>query len=142
MSTVSEDSTSLVIDMTIDASIVLSALRGRLTTSLPDLDEDHQYDLQLVVTELVSNVLDHTAGIGRLRVYRSTVRCEITVEVDDTSTVRPVYGRSRLGDTRGRGIVVVDNVSNGWGTRELPHGGKTVYAMLRCSADVSAQFGT
>ncbi|SMC96868.1 ATP-binding protein [Lentzea albidocapillata] len=138
MTTVEEDSRSMVLDLLIEPGIVMSALRGQLTSRLRDLGEDHRYDVLLVVTELVSNVLDHTAGTGRLRVLRANAKCEITVEVDDTSESQPMYGRSRLGETRGRGIVVVDNLSLEWGTHPLPGGGKTVFASVRCGTDETA----
>jgi hypothetical protein len=82
----------------------------------------------------VSNVVDHTAGIGRLRVFRNRTPCEITIEVDDTSALPPVHGRSRLGGMRGRGIVVVGNLAREWGTRSLAGGGKTVFAAVSCRA--------
>jgi anti-sigma regulatory factor (Ser/Thr protein kinase) len=121
----------LVVDLSIDQDVVLSALRGHVGAALRDLGEDHSYDVLLVVSELVSNVLDHTAGTGRLRVLRSRVPCEISVEVDDSSILQPQRGRSRLGGGRGRGMVMVDHVSEKWGTR-LRAGGKTVFALIGC----------
>ena len=134
MTAVGEDSTSLVLDLAIECGVDLSLLRGRITGALSDVDEDDRYDVLLVVTELVSNVLDHTSGSGRLRLLRDEARGEITVEVDDSSPEGPVRGRSRFDGTRGRGIVMVDQVASDWGTRGLPGGGKTVHARLRCTA--------
>ncbi|MDX8141639.1 ATP-binding protein [Lentzea sp. BCCO 10_0061] len=126
--------TALAMDVPVRPGTTMSSLRRELTTALRDLDEDHLYDVQLVVTELVSNVLDHTpAGAGRLRIMRSQEPCLVTVEVDDESAVEPVYGRSRLGEYRGRGIVVVDNISREWGFRQREEGGKTVYALVDCT---------
>lgn len=82
MTTVGEDSVSVVVDLPIEPTITMSALRGHLATTLDDLGEDHRYDVLLVVTEPVSNVLDHTPGFGRLRVVRSRTPCEITIEPD------------------------------------------------------------
>ncbi|MFC3897068.1 ATP-binding protein [Lentzea rhizosphaerae] len=130
--TAGDSPAAIVLDLVVEPTINLSAMRGRLATALHDLGEDHLYDVVLVVTELVSNVLDHTPGTGRLRVFRHTTRCEITIEVDDRSPARPVHGHSRLGGTRGRGIVVVDNVAREWGIRPLPDGGKTVFASVPC----------
>lgn len=132
MTTVGENSTSVVLDLPIEPTSTVAELRVHLATALDALGEDHRYDVLLVMTELVSNVLDHTAGVGRLRVFRSRILCEITVEVDDTSALRPVHGRSRLGGMRGRGIVVVDKLAREWGTRSLPGGGKTVFATVGC----------
>ena len=140
MKTVDEDSKSLVLDSPVEPTIVMAELRGQLTSALADLGEDHVYDVLLVVTELVCNVLDHASGFGRLRVLRHATRCEVTVEVDDGSPVLPVRGRSRLGDLRGRGIVVVDNLAREWGTRPAA-GGKTVFAVVRCPEDGTARCG-
>lgn len=126
---------AMVLDLAVEPTINLSAVRGHIATALHDLGEDHLYDVVLVVTELVSNVLDHTPGTGRLRVFWHTTRCEITIEVDDQSPAQPVHGHSRLGGTRGRGIVVVDNLVREWGTRPLPDGGKTVFASVPCPDD-------
>lgn len=125
----------MVLDLAVEPATNLSAVRGHTATALHDLGEDHRYDVALVVTERVSNVLDHTPGTGRLRVFRHTTRCEITIEVDDRSPAQPVHGHSRLGGTRGRGIVVVDNVARDWGIRPLPDGGKMVFASVPCPDD-------
>jgi hypothetical protein len=123
----------LVLDVSVHPGVVVSVLRRDLTAALRGLGEDHLYDVLLVMTELVSNVLDHTPGVGRLRVLRSQVPCAVTVEVDDDSSAKPVYGRSRLpNDNRGRGIVVVDNLAKTWGTRWRAGGGKTVFASVCC----------
>ncbi|ANZ43225.1 hypothetical protein BBK82_33660 [Lentzea guizhouensis] len=113
--------------------MAMSALRRDLTTALHELGEDHLYDVQLVVTELVTNVLDHTPGSGRLRILHHVDPCAVTIEVDDESPVEPVYGRSRLGEHRGRGIVVVDKLSRDWGCRSRDGSGKTVFALVDCS---------
>jgi hypothetical protein len=126
-----QDARSPVVDLLIRRDAVMSALRGLVGAVLHDLGEQHSYDVLLVVTELVSNVLDHTAGTGRLRVFRSRVPCEISVEVDDCSSLRPLCGCSRLGGSRGRGMMMVDHVSSAWGTRARP-GGKTVFVLIRC----------
>ncbi|MEV6716258.1 ATP-binding protein [Lentzea sp. NPDC051208] len=113
--------------------VVVSALRRELTAALEGLGEDHLYDVLLVMTELVSNVVDHMPGAGRLRVLLSQVPCAVTIEVDHDSATQPVYGRSRLpNDNRGRGMVVVDNLADTWRTRPRTGGGKTVFASVSC----------
>jgi anti-sigma regulatory factor (Ser/Thr protein kinase) len=135
VTSVDEDHRSLVMTVSIEPIITTSAVREQIVTTLGDLGEDHRHDVLLVVTELVNNVLDHAGGTGQLRLRRSRVPCEIWIEVDDTSPSQPTQGRSRLSDTRGRGIVIVDNLSREWGTRPLPDGGKTVYALICCDGD-------
>ncbi|SEQ91078.1 Histidine kinase-like ATPase domain-containing protein [Lentzea xinjiangensis] len=124
--------TALVADLPVRPGLTMSALRRNLTSALTDIGEDHLYDVQLVVTELVTNVLDHAGGVGRLRILHGVAPCVVTIEVDDESSVEPVYGRSRLGENRGRGIVVVDNISREWGVR-MRAAGKTVYALVDCT---------
>lgn len=126
-----EHAQSHVLDVQVDQSTDMSSLRRRVDVALTDLGGDHRYDVLLVVTELVSNVLDHTIGQGRLRLVRTRKPCEIMIEVDDASSVAPVCGTSRLGDNRGRGIVMVDGMAHRWGT-VLRLGGKTVFALLHC----------
>ncbi|MFD4672433.1 ATP-binding protein [Lentzea sp. NPDC058450] len=122
----------LVVDLHVPRDVVLTGLRHELAALLADLGEDHLYDVQLVVTELVSNVLDHTTGSGRLRLFRTDEPCVVTVEVDDDSATQPVYGHSRLGENRGRGMVMVESATSKWGTSLRPGGGKTVFAVVPC----------
>ncbi|MCX2948907.1 ATP-binding protein [Lentzea sp. NEAU-D7] len=133
--TVGDGPAAIVLDLPVEPNIKLSVVRDQVAVTLRDLGEDHRYDVALVVTELVSNVLDHTPGTGRLRIFRYYAPCDIKIEVDDSSPAQPVRGRSRLGGTRGRGIVVVDNLACEWGSRPLPDGGKTVFASIPCPDD-------
>ncbi|MCG8925909.1 ATP-binding protein [Lentzea sp. CC55] len=122
-----------VVDVPVRPGMSMSRLRHDLTTALADVGEDHLYDVQLVVTELVSNVLDHTPGTGCLRIVHHRDPCVVEVEVEDESPIEPVYGRSRLGEHRGRGIMVVDTISRRWGYRVRAGGGKTVFALVECT---------
>lgn len=72
-------------------------------------DEDFVMDVALVATELVSNAYDHAEGPRNIRLSRDSL---VRVEVDDGSPQREVVvGRSTLGDTRGRGLTIVENIS-------------------------------
>jgi anti-sigma regulatory factor (Ser/Thr protein kinase) len=106
----------------------LSAMRSWVGTLLRDLPEDLRLDVLLVCTELASNSYEHAKGPRAVRVQRHTDF--IRVEVDDhTPAELPQLGASRLGDTRGRGLILVANLSRCWGTREFA-GGKTVWAEM------------
>jgi len=141
MTTVDEGSTSLVVESLVEPTTAMSELRGRLAGALRDLGEDHLYDVLLVVSELVNNVLDHASGFGRLRVLRHATRCEIAVEVDDGSPAEPVRGQSRLPGNRGRGIAVVAGLARQWGVRPSA-GGKTVFAVVGCPDDGDSRCGS
>jgi anti-sigma regulatory factor (Ser/Thr protein kinase) len=106
----------------------LSAMRSWVGSLLGDLSEDMLLDVQLVCTELGSNAYEHADGPRAVRVLRHTDF--VRVEVDDhTPAQLPNLGTSRLGDTRGRGLVLTANISRCWGTRNFA-GGKTVWAEL------------
>lgn len=112
----------------------LARIRQWLAAVLADLAEDLLQDLMLVCTELVSNAYDHACAPRRLRVHRSHDRHHLRIEVDDASPDRmPVTGTSSLGPFRGRGLLMVDNLSQQrWGTH-LGADGKTVWAELPLS---------
>lgn len=106
----------------------LSAMRSWVGTLLRDVPEDLRLDVLLVCTELASNSYEHASGPRAVRVQRHTDY--IRVEVDDhTPAELPHLGESRLGDSRGRGLILVANLSRCWGTREFADG-KTVWAEL------------
>lgn len=109
----------------------LAQIRQWLATVLADLAENLLQDLMLVCTELVSNAYDHAGAPRRLRVHPTRDYRALRVEVDDGSPdLLPVAGKSRLNGFRGRGLVMVDNLScRRWGTR-VRDGGKTVWAEL------------
>ena len=107
----------------------LARVRGWAREALSGLTEDELGDCLLVVTELVANAYDHGASPRRVRLCRSSDPCLVRVEVDDASSGEVVVGRSRLGPHRGRGMVLVANLSAGWGVEHHDHG-KTVWAQV------------
>lgn len=84
-------------------------------------------DLELVVSELVSNAIVHAQGDLRLSLHFDTDA--LTVEVTDHSSDLPVPSRPGDSDQRGRGLLIVSKVAREWGVRLGPHG-KTVWARL------------
>ncbi|MEU4804275.1 ATP-binding protein [Actinosynnema sp. NPDC023587] len=98
------------------------------------VDPQAMGDVLLVVTELVSNAYDHGRRALEVRVVRPSWRTRrVRVEVDDTSSELPVLGRSRIADSRGMGLVLVNALSAAWGTLPRP-GGKTVWADITAPA--------
>jgi two-component sensor histidine kinase len=107
----------------------LAALRRRICEVFVSLDQDSLEDLQLTVTELVSNAYDHGRHPRQLRLQREEASRRVRVEVEDASRDAPVLGQSRFDNTRGRGLIIVNNVSENWGVTWYPNG-KTVWAEL------------
>ncbi|MEU4740928.1 ATP-binding protein [Actinosynnema sp. NPDC023658] len=101
--------------------------------ALSDLSDDELGDCLLVVTELVANAYDHGEEPRRVRLHRWAEPCSVRIEVDDGTQGEVVLGHSRLGPHRGRGMVLVANLSASWGVRYQEHG-KTVWADVPCAA--------
>ncbi|MEE4540746.1 ATP-binding protein [Streptomyces sp. V4-01] len=85
--------------------------------------------VELLVSELVGNAVRHTgAQTFGLRMLRR--RGWIRVEVRDPSRALPCLLPVRAMDTSGRGLFLVDHLSDRWGVDLLPRG-KTTWFELR-----------
>ncbi|WP_245919115.1 SpoIIE family protein phosphatase [Actinomadura mexicana] len=81
------------------------------------------YVTELIVSELVTNAIRYAKGPIQLRIIRDrTLICEVS---DGTSTA-PHLRRARLLDEGGRGLLLVAQLTQRWGTRHTPHG-KTIW---------------
>jgi PAS domain S-box-containing protein len=90
---------------------------------------------RLLTSELVTNALRHTDGPLRLGLRRTA--SEVIVEVSDNSTRRPRMRPQDLASESGRGLLLVDALSDTWGTR-LDDTAKTVWFALRLTDDTAA----
>ncbi|MEU6198111.1 SpoIIE family protein phosphatase [Streptomyces sp. NPDC047061] len=78
---------------------------------------------QLVVSELVTNAMRHAGGPIRLRLIKGeTLICEVS----DGSSVSPHLRRARVFDEGGRGLFMVAQFTQRWGTR-YTRTGKTIW---------------
>ena len=90
---------------------------------------DRRSEAILVLSELVANAVRHGSGDIDVRLRRTaeTVRIEVT----DAGSAEGVAARSPdLSSPTGRGLAIVEHFVTAWGVRELPEGGKTVWAAL------------
>jgi anti-sigma regulatory factor (Ser/Thr protein kinase) len=83
-------------------------------------------DVELVVTELATNVVQHAGS--RYSVELCFEGETVTVEVSDDSGQRPERKTPRVMESGGRGLLIVDTLSKRWGVREGHRGGKVVWA--------------
>jgi anti-sigma regulatory factor (Ser/Thr protein kinase) len=81
------------------------------------------FTTELVASELVTNTYRYAAGPVTLRLIRT--QCLIC-EVSDTSHTSPHLRRALSTDEGGRGLFLVAQVTERWGTR-YTHDGKTVW---------------
>jgi anti-sigma regulatory factor (Ser/Thr protein kinase) len=102
--------------------------RRAVTDQLHTAVDAEQLDcLVLCTSELVTNAIEHGAPPIALRIAHNngTVRIEVT----DTSSAMPRPARPSLTSVRGRGLLIVERCSDGWGVEERPRG-KTVWFEL------------
>jgi len=89
------------------------------------LSPNHEHTLALLTSELVANAVRHAGGAD-VRVDAKADRRQVTVEVSDGSVRRPAVLRQPPTALGGRGMDIVDRMSQSWGVRQ--HGdGKTVW---------------
>ncbi|MFF0087586.1 SpoIIE family protein phosphatase [Streptomyces canus] len=91
--------------------------------------EELDFTAGLVVSELVTNAIRYGLPPIRLRlIHDRTLMCEVS----DASSTTPHLRRARLFDEGGRGLLLVAQLAEGWGTRHARRG-KTVWAA--CALD-------
>ncbi|WP_053733891.1 ATP-binding protein [Nocardia sp. NRRL S-836] len=100
---------------------------------LSDLVEDDLVDVLLVVTELAANVFDHALFPARLKLRMSAEPCVVSIVAEDASPDLPQLKPSSTESVRSRGLVLVDQLSEQWGTVRRAVG-KSVWAVMRCTA--------
>lgn len=83
-------------------------------------------DVELVVSELATNALVH--GQAEFTVKLRVLDEVVVVEVEDGSHVGPVLRAPGELDTNGRGVAIVEALSNDWGVSTYAGGGKSVWA--------------
>ena len=85
--------------------------------------ESAAFVTELVVSELVTNAIKYGEGPIRLRLIRDT---SLICEVSDNSDTTPHLRRARAFDEGGRGLLLVAQLTEDWGTRHDTHG-KTIW---------------
>ncbi|MEE1799327.1 SpoIIE family protein phosphatase [Streptomyces sp. JV176] len=86
---------------------------------------------ELVVSELVTNAIRYGAAPIELRLIRDS---NLVIEVSDGSSTTPHLRRARTFDEGGRGLLLVAQLTQGWGTRQT-YTGKTIWAEQSLSGD-------
>ncbi|WP_369274052.1 SpoIIE family protein phosphatase [Streptomyces sp. R11] len=80
---------------------------------------DLAFTTELVASELVTNAIRHATGPVRLRLLRDRA---LVCEVSDGSGTSPRLRRARSTDEGGRGLFLVAQFTERWGTRYTPNG--------------------
>ncbi|MEU6229325.1 SpoIIE family protein phosphatase [Streptomyces sp. NPDC047042] len=95
--------------------------------------EETAFVTELVVSELVTNAIRYGEPPIRLRLIRDTA---LICEVSDASNTAPHLRRARAFDEGGRGLLLVAQLTQGWGTRHTSQG-KTIWCAQSLANDVT-----
>ncbi|GGN11206.1 histidine kinase [Streptomyces fuscichromogenes] len=103
----------------------VSEVRSRVTRQLARWDLDElSFTTELILSELVTNAIRHgRAPIGVRLLHDRTLICEVS----DASTTSPHLRYAASTDEGGRGLFLVAQLSERWGTRYTP-AGKVIWA--------------
>jgi anti-sigma regulatory factor (Ser/Thr protein kinase) len=98
----------------------------------------------VIVSELLSNALRHARalpGAGQVKVAWIRHGDEVEVAVTDGgAATEPRKGQPALSSLGGRGLAIVENLSQSWGVRREGEG-STVWASLHAPAEVDVSPG-
>ncbi|MFI2432933.1 SpoIIE family protein phosphatase [Streptomyces sp. NPDC018693] len=118
-------------DLPADPALV-SEVRSSATRKLADWGLDEvAFAAELMLSELVTNAIRHGAGPIRVRLLHDRT---LVCEVSDTSNTAPHLRRAATTDEGGRGLFLVAQLAESWGTRYTPEG-KVIWA--ECGLDAA-----
>ena len=111
------------------------AARHLVAAVLAGWDAPHDADdIALLVTELVTNVIDHVGGEAAITLELALADEWLRISVADGSSVRPVVRELSKENPRGRGLVLVQAIADRWGAEDH-RGGKRVWFELQPPSD-------
>ncbi|MER5475887.1 SpoIIE family protein phosphatase [Streptomyces sp. NPDC002734] len=99
-------------------------VRGLVTSQLARWGlEEAAFTTELIVSELVTNAIRYAGGPIGVRLVKDE---RLICEVSDPSQSQPHLRRARLSDEGGRGLFLVAQMTDRWGSRYTPEG-KTIW---------------
>ncbi|MBT2479925.1 SpoIIE family protein phosphatase [Streptomyces sp. ISL-94] len=115
----------VVLDLSSDPSVVAHARRHATDQLTAWGLEEASFVTELLVSELVTNAIRYGEPPIQLRLIHedTTLICEVS----DSSNTAPHMRRARIFDEGGRGLLLVAQLAERWGTRHAPVG-KTIWA--------------
>jgi len=103
----------------------VGAARRFATDVLSGIDPDQLDSVELMVSELATNSIRHAQAAFELTV--ANVDGEIRVEVTDRAGGEPCMRAAGPDDPTGRGLQIVNLLSEAWGVEHRADTGKTVW---------------
>lgn len=96
-----------------------------------ELDDDVLDDVLLIVSELVTNAVQHGRPEIVLRLRGEPFAIDVSVLDHGPDMPRPADGTPDVLAPSGRGLFIIDNLANRWGIEPLSgEVGKTVWARM------------
>ncbi|MFI7382277.1 ATP-binding protein [Streptomyces sp. NPDC049813] len=125
----------------VDASVPQArrAVRELLVRQEVPVDDDLVHGLLVIVSELVTNAVKHAALLSPMLAVEVAVGAEwVRVSVEDDHPYRPTALEATSGQTGGRGLLLVREITaEAGGACDVEHtasGGKVIWAALPLSA--------
>ncbi|MET9324749.1 SpoIIE family protein phosphatase [Streptomyces sp. NPDC003038] len=115
----------VVLDLSSDPSVVAHARRHTTDQLTAWGLEEASFVTELLVSELVTNAIRYGEPPIQLRLIHENTT--LICEVSDASSTAPHMRRARIFDEGGRGLLLVAQLAQRWGTRHAPIG-KTIWA--------------
>jgi anti-sigma regulatory factor (Ser/Thr protein kinase) len=91
-------------------------------------------DAELVVSELVSNAVEHAPGPDTYELEVLQRADGVRISLADGSSIKPVVAALAHDRPRGRGMRIVEALTDEWGSDDH-HGGKRVWVELSGNRD-------
>ena len=113
-----------------EAPAAARRLAGLLLRPWRVVDADAQDAALLVVSELVTNALQHAPVADSIHVSFELSGEELVVAVADPSPLVPRQRVASADEEDGRGLSIIEAVAARWGVEPGPAHGKRVYAVL------------
>jgi anti-sigma regulatory factor (Ser/Thr protein kinase) len=101
---------------------------------LGDLDDR----AELLASELVTNAVRHAHGPVRVRASHRRART-ITVTVCDEASALPTLEHRERSDDRGRGLQIVDAISDRWGVETRENGKCVWFELVSANSDPESE---
>ncbi|AWL36865.1 MULTISPECIES: SpoIIE family protein phosphatase [Streptomyces] len=103
----------------------VSRVRAEVSATLTDWNLIEQaFTTELILSELVTNSIRHAAGPIRVRLVRDRA---LICEVSDHTSTSPHLRQAASTDEGGRGLFLVAQLAERWGTRYTDDGGKVIW---------------
>jgi anti-sigma regulatory factor (Ser/Thr protein kinase) len=114
----------------------VSAARRFARDALPDLPPNALEVVELMVSELATNAIRHSQSAFDLLINRT--KDDVRIEVTDRAGGTPAVRHPGPEDPRGRGLRIVEMLSQKWGVEYHTDDGKTVWFVLSTAAQSAA----